>query len=121
MTEIIDLEEGEIFVFGSNAEGRHCGGAALAAKTFFGAEEGVSFGLTGRSFAIPTCYSPGVPFASVSEIKTFVDEFIQYAEEHPELTFLTTPVGTGVAGFPIGEIDDLFSEAPFNVILLWKE
>ena len=40
-------QPGEIFVFGSNQAGYHGGGAARAAATQYGAEFGVSEGLTG--------------------------------------------------------------------------
>ena len=44
-SERIDvLEKGEIFVFGSNLEGRHMGGAARAAHKKFEAEWGVGVG-----------------------------------------------------------------------------
>ena len=48
------LEKDEIFVFGSNLEGKHLGGAAKAAHNKFGAQWGVGVGLTGQSYAIPT-------------------------------------------------------------------
>ncbi len=48
------LEENQIFVFGSNRAGFHGAGAALFAKKFLGAEQGVGEGLTGRCYALPT-------------------------------------------------------------------
>ena len=48
------LKKDEIFVFGSNLEGKHLGGAALAAHMKFGAQWGVGVGLTGQTYAIPT-------------------------------------------------------------------
>jgi hypothetical protein len=39
------LEKDEIFVFGSNLEGKHLGGAAKAAHNRFGAKWGVGVGL----------------------------------------------------------------------------
>lgn len=43
-----------IFTFGSNISGRHGKGAALVAKTLFGAIYGQSKGLQGKSYAIIT-------------------------------------------------------------------
>jgi len=40
-----------------------------------------------------------------------VDEFIQFAKQHPELTFLVTRIGCGIAGFTDDEISPLFEEA----------
>ena len=44
-------------------------------------------------------------------IKPYVDEFISFARQHPELTFLVTEVGCGIAGFRPAEIAPLFRDA----------
>ena len=44
-------------------------------------------------------------------IKPYVDEFIVFAREHRELTFLVTRIGCGIAGFRDEEIAPLFREA----------
>lgn len=51
---ITALKDGEVFVFGSNKEGLHCGGAARTAFERFGAKWGEGIGMTGRCYAIPT-------------------------------------------------------------------
>ncbi|HBT84889.1 MAG: hypothetical protein PHO13_08290 [Fermentimonas sp.] len=102
---ISDLEENEIFVFGSNLEGSHGGGAALIAFEKFGAIWGQGVGLQGSSYGIPTMHG------GVDEIHPYVDEFIGFAKNNPELTFLVTRVGCGIAGFHDSEIAPLFSEA----------
>lgn len=99
------LEEHEIFVFGSNLAGRHGGGAARAANIKFGAEWGVGVGLTGQSYAIPTMQG------GVETIKPYVDEFIRFAQANPELKFLVTRIGCGIAGFKDEEIAPLFDKA----------
>ncbi|MCQ2314610.1 MAG: hypothetical protein MJZ56_05505 [Bacteroidales bacterium] len=99
------LEENEIFVFGSNLAGMHGGGAAWVANMKFGAEWGVGVGLTGRSYAIPTMHG------GVETIKPYVDEFIRFAQANPELKFLVTRIGCGIAGFRDEEIAPLFDEA----------
>ena len=48
------LEPNQIFVFGSNTQGRHGAGAALIAKQKFGAIYGKAEGLQGQSYAIIT-------------------------------------------------------------------
>ncbi|MBQ1932067.1 MAG: hypothetical protein II360_01055 [Muribaculaceae bacterium] len=99
------LEDGEIFVFGSNLAGAHGGGAARAARIHFGAMMGQGVGLQGRSYAIPTMQ--GGP----ETIKPYVDDFILFAKQHPELTFLVTPIGCGIAGFHARDIAPLFASA----------
>ena len=44
-------------------------------------------------------------------IRPYVDEFIWFAKQHPELTFLVTRIGCGIAGFTDDEISPLFKEA----------
>jgi hypothetical protein len=48
------LNSNQIFVFGSNTQGRHGKGAALTAKNKFGAIYGQAEGLQGQSYAIIT-------------------------------------------------------------------
>jgi hypothetical protein len=102
---ITQLKPGEIFVFGSNLEGMHGGGAALIAYRKFGAVMGQGVGLQGQSYGIPTMQG------GVETIKPYVDEFIAFAKEHKELTFLVTRIGCGIAGFTDQEIAPLFVKA----------
>ena len=90
---IIRLEPNKIFVFGSNLAGAHGGGAARIALDCFGAVWGQGVGLQGQSYAIPTMQG------GVETIKPYVDEFIGFARQHPELKFLITRIGCGIAGF----------------------
>lgn len=99
------LEKDETFVFGSNLEGKHLGGAAKAAHNKFGAQWGVGVGLTGQAYAIPTMQG------GVETIKPYVDEFIEFAQEHQDLKFLVTCIGCGIAGFKAEEIAPLFKKA----------
>ena len=102
---ITSLEPNEIFVFGSNLKGMHGGGAAYIAYRKFGAIMGQGVGLQGQSYAIPTMQG------GVETIRPYVDEFIQFAKQHPTLTFLVTRIGCGIAGFTDDEISPLFKEA----------
>ena len=102
---ISKLFPNEIFVFGSNLEGMHGGGAALTAYKKFGAVWGQGVGLQGQSYAIPTMQG------GVETIKPYVDEFIDFARKHPDLRFLVTPIGCGIAGFKPSQIAPLFTEA----------
>jgi len=47
----------------------------------------------------------------VETIKPYVDEFIAFAKEHPELFFYVTRIGCGIAGFRDKQIAPLFAEA----------
>lgn len=102
---IKNLKPNEIFVFGSNLDGMHGGGAARAAYNKFGAIWGQGVGLQGQSYGIPTMHG------GVDVIKPYVDEFINFAKSHPQLKFLVTRIGCGIAGFTDEEIAPLFKDA----------
>ena len=102
---ITELKPGDIFVFGSNLRGMHGGGAARIAHQKFGAIMGQGVGLQGQCYAIPTMQG------GVETIRPYVDEFLAFAKEHPELTFLVTRIGCGIAGFTDEEISPLFAQA----------
>lgn len=102
---ITSLDPNEIFVFGSNLAGMHGGGAARAARLYFGAVLGIGDGPQGQSYAIPTMQG------GVDTIRPYVDKFIRYAKEHPAQTFLVTPIGCGIAGFTPSDIAPLFQNA----------
>ena len=102
---ITELQPNEIFVFGSNLRGMHGGGAAYVAYRKFGAIMGQGVGLQGQSYGIPTMQG------GVETIRPYVDEFIAFAKQHPELTFLVTRIGCGIAGFTDHEISPLFKKA----------
>lgn len=104
------LVPGEVFVFGSNASGAHGGGAALSAFERFGAVWGQAEGLQGQSYGIDT----------MSGLDVFRDQagrFVLFAGEHPELRFLMTEVGCGIAGYSPEQVAGFFAGAPANVVL----
>lgn len=102
---ITELNDGEIFVFGSNLAGQHGGGAARLAYNQFGAEWGVGVGLTGQTYAIPTMHG------GVDAIAPYVDEFIEFARQNSDMKFYVTRIGCGIAGFRDEEMAPLFREA----------
>ncbi len=99
------LRRDEIFVFGSNLQGMHGGGAARVAYRYFGAIYGQGTGRQGNSYAIPTMHG------GVEAIRPYVNEFIRYAASHPELFFYVTRIGCGIAGFSDWQIAPLFASA----------
>lgn len=107
---ITTLQPGEVFVFGSNASGAHGGGAARFAYDRFGAVWGQAEGLQGRSYGIDT----------MSGLEVFEQQarrFVGFAADHPELRFLVTEVGCGIAGYRPEQVAGFFTEAGENVVL----
>lgn len=113
---ITELKDQEVFVFGSNLQGSHGGGAARLAYERFGAVWGQGVGLQGRSYAIPTMQG------GVETIRPYVDDFVEFAFLHPELKFLVTRIGCGIATFTPEEIAPLFEEAlEYDNVILPKD
>lgn len=113
---IHELKDKEIFVFGSNMNGHHAGGAAKQAMDSFGAEWGINEGLTGRCYAFPTL-DREMTKRGMRALENSRDRFFATARALPEYTFLLTPVGTGIAGYSVEKMALLFRGAPANVVL----
>lgn len=106
---IIELQDNEVFVFGSNKAGAHIGGAAWYAKSRFGAIEGKGEGHYGDSYALPTL-DERLKVLSREELKSSFANFVEYALNNQNLTFYLTKVGCGIAGYSIEEIREIFWE-----------
>jgi len=107
--KIESLEPDDVFVFGSNLKGIHGAGAAKEALKW-GAEWGKSCGHYGQTYAIPT-KNVKLKTLFLTTIEPFVIEFIEYAKENPDLRFLVTPIGCGMAGYLPSAIAPLFKDA----------
>jgi hypothetical protein len=114
-----------VIVVGSNLEGRHGSGAAKYAKEQYGAQYGVGKGRSGNSYLIPTKINPTYQQRQMplSQIQDFVTEFIVYATNNPEDTFMVTRVGCGRAGYTDDEMSSMFVNVPNNCQFdpLWKD
>lgn len=112
-----DLNNGtRIFVFGSNLAGRHGAGAANTARKHWGAITGIGTGMEGQSYAIPT-KDQWLNTLPLSRINWEVKQFISFAVTHPDLTFLVTKIGCGLAGYTEADIKPMFADTPPNCIL----
>lgn len=111
---ITSLKDGQIFVFGSNEAGKHGKGAAKLARDKFGAKYGVGSGPTGRCYAIPT-KNKYIQTMPKYVIRDYVQDFCKYAREHPELTFLVTEIGCGLAGYKPEDIAPFFRDAALKL------
>jgi hypothetical protein len=114
-TMITELKPGQIFCFGSNLAGIHGAGAAKTALQW-GAVMGRGQGHSGQTYAIPT-KNEHIQTLSLYRIRMFVYIFIDYAIGNPELEFLLTPIGCGLAGYKPEQIAPMFKHAPSNVVL----
>ncbi len=113
------LKENEIFVFGSNFQGKHIGGAARTAKENFGAVWGIGEGLQGKSYAIPT-------MEGIDNLIPAIERFASFAKQHQEFKFYVTAIGCGIAGHNAEDVAPYFLESSYlpNVYLpvsFWVE
>lgn len=102
-----------IFVFGSNAAGAHMGGSARAAVLEHEAIEGIAVGLAGNSYAIPTLNAE-LQQLPLSIINHYVNQFIDFANLHPDMQFEVAKIGCGIAGFSHTDIAPMFKGSPNN-------
>ena len=105
-----------VFVFGSNLAGRHGARSAREALKNHGAIYGYGIGRQGNSYAIPT-KDAFMAVMHLGAIKSYVDEFLEYARAHPTTTFDVVAIGCGLAGYTPEQIAPMFREAPVNVNL----
>lgn len=105
---IQELKPNEIFVFGSNTKGLHLGGAARVAYDKFGAEWGLSEGLSGRTYAIPTMSPEGDKVSKKTLYLSFY-KFLLEVQYRKDLKFLLTKIGCGIAGWEVKDVAELLS------------
>ena len=122
---IESLEKNEVFVFGSNLSGRHGAGAAKTALKW-GAIYGQTSGIQGKTYGIPTKDKSVRRTLTCEEIKPFVDEFVQFAENNKHFKFLVTEIGCGLAGYSPRDIAPLFKNAVkveniYLSVRFWRE
>ncbi len=138
---IKELNDNEIFVFGSNPEGIHGAGGAKAALSF-GAKYGLGRGLSGKTYALVTknlhagfkekttgiIYSKeGYCSVSKEQIKNNIDELYECAQKKTNNNFLITfqydtfPNGTpkkSLNGYTSQEMFEMFyrEDIPNNIV-----
>ncbi len=105
-----------VFCFGSNLAGRHGAGAAKEALNYWGAKYGRAIGHHGKSYAIPT-KDFKLKTLPLDKISLYVEDFKDWAESLPDLTFLVTKIGCGLAGYEESDIAPMFKDAPSNCVL----
>ena len=101
---VMDLQDDEVFVFGSNLAGHHSGGAAKQALKW-GAKWYVASGPMGQTYGIPT-----VGVHGLDAVERYVSQFIKYVKENDHITFYVTAIGCGSAGFSPEQIAPLFRD-----------
>ena len=119
--KIDKLEDNEIFVFGSNALGRHWWWAARTALDKFWAVRWQAQWLQWQSYWFITLDEDykKLPF---EEIVIQIYRLLVCANQNKNLTFFVTKVGCWIAWYTESEIEKIFKifNFPENIILPWK-
>lgn len=115
------LQENEIFVFGSNTQGRHGAGAAKQAMQW-GAIYGKPSGRQGQTYAIITKDLRDGSFVGWDFVREQLEILMKYAQVHDDLIFLLTPIGTGLAGQTIEDLEEniKYLYFPDNIVKIWE-
>lgn len=119
---VMKLEPNQIFVFGSNTQGRHGKGTALLAYKHFGAIYGQARGLQGQSYAICTKDLTKELHPSVFEdnIINQIHELYFYASLHTDKEFLVAyTLASNLNGYIPQGMADMFAKAgpiPENIV-----
>ena len=133
-TTITAMTGNNVFVFGSNPEGRHGLGAAKAAMKF-GAKYGIGRGLVGNTYALPTknlkagftervtgiTYpNKGACSITKGQIRTNIKELYQCATKYPEKVFFITyqKSSNNLNGYSANDMFDMFTsvgDIPDNI------
>lgn len=122
---VTKLLPNQIFVFGSNTQGRHGYGSAKDALNLFGAIYGQSRGPQGKSYAIITkdlTKPRELQKRSIapSEIENQIKDLYDYAKDNPDKDFLVAykKDGTNNNGYTSKEMASMFAkhDIPLNIV-----
>ena len=102
---ITSLKTNEVFVFGTDVDGKHKSSAAKLAVKMFGAQLGKGEGFMGQSYAIP------VHKHRMWKMAEAISRFIQFAKVNPDKKFLVLAIGCGAAGMDVAEVSIMFKKA----------
>lgn len=117
------LEKNEIFVFGSNTQGRHSLGSALIARKKYGAIYGQAEGLQGQSYSIVTkdLTKKSHPSRTEEQIIEQIKKLYNFATKHRDLKFYVvyTSTAKNLNAYSPKEMAKMFAcvkEIPKNII-----
>jgi hypothetical protein len=108
------------YVFGSNRAGLHRAGPSLRAVTEYGASHGIGEGMTGYAYALPVrnCHQDVLP---IDEIASYVNRFLQCANEFNKRRFNVTDLACGLKGIRRADVIELFRPACVMPNLYWPQ
>jgi len=123
--KVTSLQPNQIFVFGSNPEGKHGAGAAKYAKDNFGATSGQGEGLQGKSYALPTKdlrvkENNSLRSISPEDITSNIKKLYDVARQNSTKEFLVSDYSeSNLNGYSGQEMAYMFSNAgpiPSNIV-----
>jgi hypothetical protein len=119
------INSNQIFVFGSNTQGRHGKGSALFAKNKCGAIYGQAKGLQGNSYAIITKDLTTYVHPSISKecIIEQINELYEYANNNLDKEFIVAYSGKGsnLNGYSPIEMANFFNQTYIPTNMVFEE
>ena len=122
---VTSLKPNQVFVFGSNPEGKHGKGAAKNAVDNFGAVYGQGEGSQGQSYALPTKdlrvkENNSLKSISPETITSSIKKLYDFVTQNPTKEFLVSDYsGTNLNGYTGQEMANMFNAAgpiPSNIV-----
>lgn len=113
---ITSLKDNQFIVVGTNLAGEHLGGAASQAHAYFGLEWGIGEGLSGQTYAFPTLGETLQKLTTI-RLKDARNKLYSTCKSLPDKEFLLTAVGTGIAGYGVASMANIFINPPANLVL----
>ena len=121
------LQDNQIFVFGSNTQGKHGAGAARTARDKFGAIYGQAEGLQGQSYAIITKDltkdDKKNPSRTKEQIIEQIHKLYEFARQNPNKEFLVAYSSTGrnLNYYSNEEMASMFASEPIPNNIVFEE
>ena len=133
--KVTQLEDNQVFVFGSNPLGvngnpsKGTGGAALVAHNIAGVKQGEKMDNklsdSGKAWGITTVSAPGAKRSKTpEEIKAGIKKLYDYALQNPDKEFLVAYQGTegrNLNGYSNQELADMFSAFPIPNNIVFEQ
>ena len=122
--KIKHLKSNQIFVFGSNTQGRHGKGSALFAKQKCGAIYGQSKGMQGRSYAIITKDLTKSTHPSISKeyiLDQIKELYIFASTAQFDFVIAYSGTNTNLNGYSNQEMAEMFAESPFIENIVYEK
>jgi hypothetical protein len=104
------------YTFGVDLSHKDTSEEFIFAKKYKFLKSNKQIGINGQNYCIPIKNDNG-RLISINQIKTYIENFIEYANENPEISFQVTEIACSENEYNSFQIAPLFKNAPLNCLL----